>query len=161
MSTGDAVHLRPATRSDRSFVERLSSEVFARFGRYDRILPPLVKHPLVCTLIAETPEGAAGFAMFSWLSLSRKAEADLVAIAVSALSQRRGIGRVLLEGVEREVRREAGGVACSVRLTVAEDNLPARRLFESAGYRPIPGVRGCYEGGQLSLGMRKALPPFP
>jgi ribosomal protein S18 acetylase RimI-like enzyme len=44
-----------------------------------------------------------------------------------------------------------------VRLTVAVDNLPARNLFRSAGYRRAPGTGGRYPGGQLSVDLFKTI----
>jgi ribosomal-protein-alanine N-acetyltransferase len=125
------------------------------------MLPAVVGDPAVRTWIALSAGEPTGFAMYALERGGGDFEADLVAIAVAPGSQRRGIGRCLLARVEQEARREAGGRACAVRLTVAEENLAAQGFFTSAGYRPVAGSRGCYPGGQLSRGMRKVLPPDP
>ena len=51
-----------------------------------------------------------------------------------------------------------GAMKMKVGLSVAEDNLPARRVFASAGFRPAPGRPGSYPAGQRSLTLRKRIP---
>jgi ribosomal protein S18 acetylase RimI-like enzyme len=85
-------------------------------------------------------------------------EIDLTAIAVEPAWQARGVGRTLLRHVEQVARYAvAAGRTASVRLTVAEDNRRARGLFESVGYRLVPGKEDRYSGGQRSLVLRKTL----
>ena len=55
----------------------------------------------------------------------------------------------------RVVPADADAAVC---LTVAEDNSRARRVFEAAGFRPVPGEAGAYPAGQRSLAVRKAIP---
>ena len=45
-----------------------------------------------------------------------------------------------------------------MRLTVAEDNAPARALFASAGFAPLDEDAGTYDGGQRALRLRLPLP---
>lgn len=147
--------LRAGTARDLHFVERLSGEAFSRFGPYESYLPELLREPDVRTVIAESGKTPIGYAMFT----IEAGEADLVAIATVATWQRKGVGRRMLEHVESSAR---GAGARSIRLTVAEDNLVARRLFESTGYALVPGEPGVYPEGQPSLTMRKRfLDPFP
>jgi ribosomal protein S18 acetylase RimI-like enzyme len=111
----------------------------------------------VRTAVAWSGTTRTGFAMYVPVD-EVPGELDLVAIAVEPAWQARGVGRALLAFVEDEARTLAGGrSACSVRLTVAEDNAVARGLFEGTGYRPIDGEHGRYDGGQRSMGLRKRL----
>ena len=145
-----------AQSRDVDFVRRLSADVFARFGRYDRLLPGLMPVPWVRTAIARQDEERSGFAIYSLETLAR-GEVDLVAIAVEPRWQSHGIGRALLRFVESRALALSREGPVSVRLTVAEDNSPARALFESSGYVVVPGEQGRYDGGQRSMGMRKRL----
>lgn len=143
----------PATPRDAEFVRRLSGEVFARFGRYDRLLPQLMRMPAMRTAIARSGDSRVGFAMYALES----GEVELVAIAVEPRWQSRGVGRALLGFVESEALEMCGDGPAQVRLTVAEDNTVARALFESRGYARLPGTEGLYDGGQRSLGLAKRL----
>jgi ribosomal-protein-alanine N-acetyltransferase len=65
----------------------------------------------------------------------------LVGIGVDPTARGRGVGRALLAGFEQHVDPDAYA-ACE--LTVYEDNVAARALYESTGWRcvgPVPGAR--------------------
>ena len=141
----------------REFVRRLSAEVFARFGSYDKMLPAMLEWPSIRTIVAEARGCPVGFAMIS-LEDAAVGEIDLTAIAVEPAWQSRGVGRTLLLHVEQLARSAVTGEQSpSVRLTVAEDNARARGLFEAVGYRLVPGEEDRYSGGQRSLMLRKNL----
>ena len=89
-----------ARETHRDFVRRLSAEVFERFGDYDTMLPEWMSRPWVWTFIAEAANEPVGFAMFT-ARVGGDAEVELLAIAVSPAWQVRGVGRLLLEQVER------------------------------------------------------------
>lgn len=152
----DPVVLRPAREPDRDFIAGLSAQVFRRFGPYEDYLPGLMDDPWVHVIVAELEGKRAGFAMCA-MGAAPEEDADLIAIATGPAWQRRGIGRRLLLSVEDVVASSGEVGAAAVRLTVAEDNLPARRFFESAGYEPVPGEAGVYPAGQRSITMRKRL----
>ena len=151
------LRLLPARPAHREFVRRLSAVVFARFGEYDVMLPETMTLPWVRTVVAALGERDVGFAIYSLEDLGR-GEVELTAIAVEPDSHARGIGRSLLAFVERTTLALAPGVERpSVRLTVAHDNERARRLFDRAGYRLVPGKKVFYPGGQRALSLRKVL----
>lgn len=90
-------------------------------------------------------------------------EAELLTIAVDPAAQGRGQGRLLLAAFEARAR---GGGADVLFLDVAEDNLPARALYEAAGWQDAGRRRGYYAAGAVdALLLRKvfagALPPDP
>jgi ribosomal-protein-alanine N-acetyltransferase len=72
-----------------------------------------------------------------WLMVD---EAHVTTFAVHPAFRRRGIGeRLLLEVLDRSLRRQAREATLEVRLS----NLPARRLYEKYGFRPV-GIRPRY-----------------
>jgi ribosomal protein S18 acetylase RimI-like enzyme len=152
-----ATRIRPGRIADRTFVRRLSAEVFSRFGDYERLLPPLLAAESVRTIIVEVEGAPAGFAMVEVPSRTPDG-GDLIAIAVEPRWQRSGLGKELLRRVEQIVRASAAeNKVAWMWLTVAEDNLAARRMFEAASYEVVDRDHGRYEGGQRSIGMRKLL----
>lgn len=148
--------LVPAAADHRDFVRQLSAEAFSRFGEYDKTLPELMDLPWIRTVVAEVEGAAIGFAMYSLEGIA-SGDIDLVAVAVIPSWRSRGVGRALLEHVEKAARSLAPEEAAGVHLTVAEDNARARKLFEGSGYIAIPYEHGMYPGGQRSVGLRKRL----
>lgn len=59
---------------------------------------------------------------------------SLSSIAVAQTAQRQGVGKALIAALEENARRLG---ATRMTLSVASDNLPARRLYESCGWRCI------------------------
>ena len=149
------VHVRNATAADLPFVQSLSREAFGRFGAYDDFLEDLIRGGAL-TRTADREGRPVGFSMV--LRLDDVPQAfDLVAIAVDETARRRGIGRVLLHDAHRMVLAAAGADRVHVRLHVAEVNVPARRLFESAGYRLAGRDDDFYPNGQRALSMERWL----
>jgi ribosomal-protein-alanine N-acetyltransferase len=86
-------------------------------------------------------------------------EAEILSVAVSNARRGKGLARRLLD---LHLRRLAGLGARAVFLEVGEDNVPARRLYERAGFREV-GRRDAYYGGAGSkatsaLVLRRDLP---
>jgi GNAT superfamily N-acetyltransferase len=79
----------------------------------------------------------------------------VAAMWVAPETRGRGVGRFLLETLEAWIA-ECGGT--TAELLVADGSLPARRLFESAGYRPDGAAKMSeHVTGQACIGMRKPL----
>ena len=154
--TGSPPVLRPGTRGDRAFVRRLSAEVFSRFGEYDRLLPALLDSASIETIVLEVGGAAAGFVMLDPYG-GPEGEGDLIAIAVEPRHQGRGLGKMLLSHAEDLVRDGDRSARRAIWLTVADDNVEARSLFDRSGYRVVDADHGRYEGGQRSIAMRKEL----
>jgi ribosomal-protein-alanine N-acetyltransferase len=78
--------------------------------------------------------------------LSRLAggEAEIFSVAVAPARRGRGLARALLN---LHLRRLAGLGARAVFLEVDEDNEPARRLYQRAGFREIGRRPGYYQQG--------------
>ncbi len=80
-------------------------------------------------------------------------EAELITIGVAPDARRTGIAAAMMGIMEGELKKS--GVK-SVFLEVAENNTPARRLYEQNGYIQI-GVRPKYYDGIDAIMMKKDL----
>ncbi|MEN0111395.1 MAG: GNAT family N-acetyltransferase [Planctomycetota bacterium] len=106
-----------------------------------RLIEGLRQHPTTVVLLAwdgDTPIGVAtcfvGFSTFAAAPLLNVHD-----LAVVPAARGRGVGRALLRAAEEEARRRG---CCKLTLVVLEHNDPARKLYESEGYR-----RATYNGG--------------
>src|SRR5215813_11708442 len=154
------VRIRRGSSADAGFVREVAEQVFAELGDYGRILPTWLVHEGVLTHIAEEEGVPVGYTMLGFYTAgpSRPNEyvADLLAIAVSPRAQGRGIGKQLLEHAVAQAslaRRRMAVV--ELRLSVAEPNVRARRLFEQYGFAFVEGEHGRYDGGQRALHMAR------
>jgi ribosomal protein S18 acetylase RimI-like enzyme len=146
----------PAGTQHEAFVRELSTEVFTRYGDYRRMLPRAMRLRSVRTVVVAHQGDPVAFAMFELLDPAGPT-VDLTAIAVLPAWQGRGIGRLLLDHVERAVRELGRGREASLTATVAEDNAAARHLFDRWGFRRIEGEAGIYPRGQRALALCKLL----
>ena len=80
-------------------------------------------------------------------------DAELITIGVAPDARRTGIGAAMIGIMEGELKKS--GVK-SVFLEVAENNAPARKLYEQNGYAQI-GVRPKYYDGIDAIMMKKDL----
>ncbi len=83
-------------------------------------------------------------------------EVHLLDLAVAPELRGRGIGRLLAERVLAESR------SCGARLVtleVAEDNVPARHLYESVGFLAASTRRDYYGPGRAAVVMERVTPP--
>ena len=72
-------------------------------------------------------------------------EAEILSVAVASARRGRGLARALLN---LHLRRLAGLGANAVFLEVDEDNEPARRLYQRAGFREVGRRPGYYQQGR-------------
>ena len=147
---------RLATEEDRDFVRQLSAGVFSMFGDYDEALARWFLQPGVFTVIGAVNGAAAGFAI---LQLAEKrnwhsSTGELLALAVIPEYHRIGVGEALLGHVEK-LASQAG--LSKIRLHTAIDNIPARNLFQKAGYRRVGSEKSYYPKGQSAVMMMKTL----
>jgi ribosomal protein S18 acetylase RimI-like enzyme len=152
--------LRSGGPTDFDFIHRLSVRVFAHLGDYDKIIPAWLKHEGVLSFIVEEHGVPAGFFMLGYYHIDngRAYAADLLAIAVMPDAQHRGLGRLLLtQAIETARSARQRMPVREMRLTVAENNLRAQKLFTASGFTAIPGDHGTYDGGQRAFQMRLPL----
>lgn len=144
--------LRPARDSDlEALVGLLRSwpglPAWSRAGWREELSNPRVR-----VLVVEEDGRPAGCAVVTLVA----DEAQVGMVAVRPEAVRRGLGRVLLGGLLEEARA-AGCVKAS--LEVGEGNLPARRLYETEGFRIVGRRMKYYNDGSDALLMDKGLAP--
>lgn len=81
-------------------------------------------------------------------------EAEIITIGVHPGHRGAGIGRALLTIAEIEIKKKP---VVKIFLEVAEDNIPARILYEKSGYRVIGRRPKYYDGDIDAILMEKAL----
>jgi ribosomal-protein-alanine N-acetyltransferase len=96
----------------------------------------LATNRMASYVVARTDDAIVGFAGL-WVMVD---EAHVTTFAVDPIWRRRGIGeRLLLALLDIAVARRAREATLEVRLS----NMPARRLYEKYGFRPV-GIRPRY-----------------
>jgi ribosomal-protein-alanine N-acetyltransferase len=81
-------------------------------------------------------------------------EAHLVLFGVSRLHRKKGLGRRLLEWVERMAEVAMIG---TIRLEVRRKNRVGRAFYRALGYREVALIRGYYEGREDAVRMERTL----
>jgi ribosomal protein S18 acetylase RimI-like enzyme len=160
------VALRKGREADVPWLRRLSGEAFAPFGRYDDLIPAWASSAGTSLMVAESDGDPIGFVLVGFFrdagagGADGWAYADLLAIAVEEEWRGRGVGRLLLrEAVSLAEARSRITPLRELRLSVADSNLAARRLFESEGFGLAADGHGSYDGGQAALRMARPLSP--
>ncbi|MBS2030603.1 MAG: GNAT family N-acetyltransferase [Deltaproteobacteria bacterium] len=152
-----------ATPRDRDFLEELAAEAFRAFGSYGKLLRGWSDEPGVHTYIARSDQERVGFVMlgFYYSDHDRRAVyGDVLAIAVSPTHRGHGVGRLLLRhAVETAYQARRTLDVREVRLSVADTNTRAQKLFLSEGFSEGEEARGRYDGGQEAIRMVLKLAP--
>jgi ribosomal protein S18 acetylase RimI-like enzyme len=156
------ITVRPASAGDEGFVHDLASEVFSAYSRNARrAIQSILRDRGAETLVAEIDSLRAGFVVLQYERLAcdfgpweRPTVARIQAVASRPDLQGRGIGRRLLQSVERGAR---GRSARSLSLTTGEGNTRARGLFATGGFVELARLERYYAGGQTALLMHRAL----
>jgi ribosomal protein S18 acetylase RimI-like enzyme len=157
--------IRRAEIQDHPWIVATGAEAYAELGDYTRILPSWLEQPGVLAWIDHDMQGRGrGFAMLGFYTEEASKGgggqlviADLLALAVLPAYQRRGIGSKLLEHVIEVAERVAPASHISqLRLTVAEHNTGAQRLYARTGFHIVEGA-ATYDRGQRALRMARPL----
>jgi len=158
--------IRRAEVADYPWIIATGAEAYRDLGDYTRILPSWLEQPGVLAWIDQDMQGRGrGFAMLGFYMEDPTGSgtgvpqvvADLLALAVLPAQQRKGIGTRLLEHVIEVAERVAPSSRIdSLRLTVAETNVGAQRMYARAGFRVIDGS-ATYDRGQRALRMARPL----
>lgn len=162
--------IRRAEIQDHPWIIASGAEAYRELGDYTRILPSWLEQPGVLAWIDHDPSGRGrGFAMLGFYSEPaaprgrtnghQQVVADLLALAVLPTHQRKGIGSKLLVHVIEVAERVApSSHIAQLRLTVAEDNVGAQRLYARSGFHIVDGS-ATYDRGQRALRMARGLGP--
>lgn len=114
-----------------------------------------LRYPGNIGVLAEDESGRlAGFAIAGKQCRQGAVFGRLITIDVDSPVRRRGVGHVLLEEIERQLR--AAG-ATAVLLEVAVDNATAQRFYERHGFIRTGRIPGYYLGRIDALVMEKQL----
>src|SRR5262245_60491835 len=158
--------IRRAELADHPWIIASGAEAYRELGDYTRILPSWLEQPGVLAWIDHDMQGRGrGFAMLGFYledpSMASNGPsqvvADLLALAVLPACQNRGIGGKLLAHVIEVAERVAPTSRIgSLRLTVAETNTGAQRLYARHGFQIVDGS-ATYNRGQKALRMARLL----
>ena len=132
--------LSEASRRDAAAIAKLHAASF-RHGWSDGEIERMLLERNVVAHRATTGRTLQGFI----LSRLAGGEAEILSVAVASARRGRGLARALLN---LHLRRLAGLGASAVFLEVDEDNEPARRLYQRAGFQEVGRRPGYYQKGR-------------
>ena len=131
-----ALRIEPMTLDDLPAVHAIERASFAVPWPDDAYSNEIRTNRLASYVVARLGEEVVGFAGL-WVMVD---EAHVTTFAVDPRWRRRGVGeRMLLALLDLAVARRAREATLEVRLS----NLPARKLYEKHGFRPV-GIRPRY-----------------
>jgi ribosomal protein S18 acetylase RimI-like enzyme len=155
--------IRRADATDHPWIISTGAAAYRDLGDYTRILPSWLEQPGVLAWIDQDVAGRdRGFAMLGFyledpLAAGSEVVADLLALAILPPYQNRGIGSKLLAHVIEVAERVAPSSRIrALRLTVADSNTGAQRLYARSGFRVVDGS-ATYDRGQRALRMVRPL----
>ena len=161
--------IRRAELADHHWIVATGAEAYADLGDYTRILPSWLEQPGVLAWIDHDVQSRGrGFAMLGFYldhegtpvpaaGQASQVVADLLALAVLPAYQNHGIGtKLLLHVIDVAERVAPSSKITSLRLTVAETNTGAQRLYARNGFRIVDGSAS-YDRGQRALRMVRSL----
>jgi ribosomal protein S18 acetylase RimI-like enzyme len=159
------VAIRRAEVADHPWIIATGAEAYRDLGDYTRILPSWLEQPGVLAWIDHDVQNRGrGFAMLGFYledptaaQGTQQVVADLLALAVLPTYQNKGIGtKLLLHVIEVAERVAPSSRIASLRLTVAETNVGAQRLYARHGFGIVDGS-ATYDRGQRALRMARPL----
>lgn len=131
-----ALRIDPMTLEDLPAVHAIERASFTVPWPTDAYRNEIRTNRLASYVVARLDDQVVGFAGL-WVMVD---EAHVTSFAVDPRWRRRGVGeRLLLTLLDLAVRRQAREATLEVRLS----NLPARKLYEKYGFRPV-GIRPRY-----------------
>lgn len=131
-----AIRVEPMRLEDIDAVHAIERSSFAVPWPDEAYRNEILTNRLASYVVARAGEEVIGFAGI-WVMVD---EAHVTTFAVDPRWRRRGIGeRLLLALLDLSVTRRAREATLEVRLS----NMPARRLYEKYGFRPV-GIRPRY-----------------
>lgn len=144
---------RPAHRSEAGVIASMS-RLQVEYGLNWRWTPARVRRQIddreTMVLVASAAGEIAGFAIMRF----GDEESHLYLLSVQPVWRRRGIGRLLVEWLEKSCRTAA---IQRIRLEVRASNQGARVFYKSLGYRYLGQVAGYYDRREPAVVMGKTL----
>jgi ribosomal protein S18 acetylase RimI-like enzyme len=159
-----ALVVRSAQHEHDDWIRELGIAAYAPLGDYEQALGAWLAQPGVQRLVAFTAGKPVGFLLLGFTSASDlpagQLIADIVAIAVEPAARGTGVGRKLLAcAVDVAMAAAEHAPVTGLRLTVAEDNAPARHLFSTTDFVVHDPDHGRYDQGQRALRLERRLAP--
>ncbi|GAB4323683.1 MAG: peptidase C39 family protein [Candidatus Zixiibacteriota bacterium] len=150
--------IRPATTDDLRQLVEIENDAF-QFDRFSREqFLHLLRRGHALVLVDQDEDGPIIGGDAVLLFRRGASTARLYSIAVRSSHRGRGVARRLLKACEDAALEQD---CLTVRLEVAEDNVAARKLYESAGYRKFDVVPEYYENGAAAVRYEKFIVPHP
>lgn len=135
------VRIRLASVDDLPAIMRLEEDAFGPERFSGELAERLITTPDIATLVAEDEMVEA----YIMVHIIRSYETgDVLSLAVSKTRRRQGLGRKMMEEVERLSSDEG---ATTMMLYVRPDNVAAVSLYISLGYKVLARCRGYYPDG--------------
>ena len=153
MRTKNTLLLRAAHASEATAIAALS-RVEIEYGLRWRWTPSRVRRaigePETMVLVATQDGELRGFAIMRF----GDSDAHLHLLAVEAKHRRQGVGRAMLDWLEKSCR-VAGMQA--IRLELRAGNRGAQAFYAALGYEPVGRIEGYYERRETALILGKPL----
>ena len=152
------IRLRSFQTRDLAGLHRLDQVCFPREIAYSRAeLQYFLTHPKCSCWIAEQPEDKlAGFVIFERANRHGRTAGHIVTLDIDPVERRRGLGTLLMQTAEEQMRQEGAGV---LSLEVAENNPAARQFYRSLGFVTRGRIAKYYGGMVDAEVMEKVLEP--
>ncbi len=156
MNNTPEIEIRYSAVTDSFFIRELSAKAFKAFGEYGDVVQKWYLSGNSITIIACQKDQPLGFAMVSkpFSRYDQNNSSELLAIAIEAGWQGKGVGKLLLQEIEKAAF-EAG--ITTMFLHTAVENRNARKLFSDSGYRIWQIKNNFYPEGQDACVMAKNL----
>src|SRR5271156_6760902 len=150
--------LRGFQRRDLAALHQLDGVCFTPEIAYSRAeLQYFLTHPSCSCWIAERPENKlAGFVIIERASRKGRLAGHIVTLDVDPGERRRGLGTLLMETAEEQMRQEGAGV---LSLEVAENNPAAQQFYRSLGFVTRGRIAKYYGGMVDAEVMEKVIEP--
>jgi [ribosomal protein S18]-alanine N-acetyltransferase len=141
------IQLRGFQRGDLAGLHQLDGACFSPEIAYSKAeLRYFLTHPNCSCWIAERPENKlAGFVLIERARRNGRLAGHIVTLDVDPGERRRGLGTLLMQTAEEQMKHEGVGV---MSLEVAENNAAARRFYHGLGYT-LSGRIAKYYGGRV------------
>lgn len=147
----DNIRIRSAGREDLPALLALDRACFRPGIAYSRAeLQYFLAHPRSVSIVAESKDGIAGFAIVEFHRERGQRVGHVITIDVAEAERRRGVGRMLMEALLVRCR-EAHAVL--LRLEVAVDNATAIAFYRRLGFVETGRIPGYYLGTLDALTM--------
>lgn len=154
---GNPIRIRRAGYEDMETLFALDQKCFRRGIAYSRAeLEYFLFHPRSISVVAESDDGVAGFAIVEFLLENGRRVGHIVTIDVDPVQRRQGVGLLLMDGLLDFCKKAE---AALLRLEVAVDNEGALAFYRKLGFAETGRIPGFYMGRLDALQMRLNLPP--